>query len=93
MIDTSMPMQQSCGPMQVPVSNLSIDGTTPAEGDQVSFTVDGKVTSVDSDYATVTPEKINGEDVETGEQQGAPDESESLDQMGNRIRSQMDNGY
>lgn len=46
---------------QVPVSALEEDGVPPEEGDSVSFSVEGKVQSVDGNTATVSIDSINGE--------------------------------
>ena len=48
---------------QVPVNSLYEDGVPPEEGDQVSFSVEGKVQSVDGNMATVAIDSINGEPV------------------------------
>ena len=62
---------------KVPLDLLSEDGTPPAEGDSVSYSVDGTVQSVDAEDATVKITAVNGQPVaespsdETTEDQGA----------------------
>jgi hypothetical protein len=45
----------------VPLKALSVDGTPPAEGDEVEFTTKGKVTRVDGEHAYVEAAEVNGE--------------------------------
>lgn len=62
---------------RVPLDLLSEDGTPPAEGDSVSYSVDGTVQSVDAEDAIVKVEAVNGQPVaespadETAEDSGA----------------------
>ena len=71
----------------VPVNALAEDGVPPEEGDQVSFSCEGKIQSVSGSSATVSIDSINGEPVgeeasessqeeatepETGTEGGAP---------------------
>lgn len=53
---------------------------TPAVGDQVEFTVSGKVTRVDGGMISVMPETINGSPA-----QAEPTEEESLDHEMNEM--------
>lgn len=63
---------------RVPLDLLSEDGTPPAEGDSVSYQVDGTVTAVDAEDATIKITAVNGQPVnesaseEAGEDTGAP---------------------
>ena len=43
----------------VPLATLMIDGTPPAVGDPVEFTIRGTVASIDGDTAQITAETIN----------------------------------
>jgi len=63
---------------KVPLDLLSEDGTPPAQGDQVSYSVDGTVQSTDAEDATVKITAVNGQPVaespadEASEDQGPP---------------------
>src|SRR5258705_10951769 len=62
---------------KVPLDLLSEDGTPPAQGDSLSYSVDGTVQSVDAEDATVKITGVNGQPVgeaagnEPAEDQGA----------------------
>ena len=62
---------------KVPLDLLSEDGTPPAQGDSVSYSVDGTVQSTDAEDATVKITAVNGQpvaespDEETAEDQGS----------------------
>ena len=43
----------------VPLATLMIDGTPPAVGDPVEFTIRGTVASIEGDVAQITAETIN----------------------------------
>lgn len=45
----------------VSIASLAEDGVTPGIGDEVSFTVTGRIHSLEGDVACVTPETVNGE--------------------------------
>ena len=52
--------------LDIPISALQVadeDGSmiVPAEGDAVSFTIDGSVESIGDEYAVVGMESVNGE--------------------------------
>lgn len=47
----------------VPLSLLAEDGVPPAEGDTVSYSVDGTVQGVDGDSATIKIDAVNGQPV------------------------------
>ena len=49
---------------RVPLDLLSEDGVPPAEGDSVSYSVDGTVQSVDGDSADIKIESVNGQPVD-----------------------------
>jgi hypothetical protein len=51
----------------VPVAALALDGTAPAEGDDVTYTVKGTVTRIEGDCAYVKPSSINDEPVKEKE--------------------------
>lgn len=61
-----------------PLDAFGIDGTPPAEGDEVEFTTKGVVTRVDGTNAYVTPSEVNGQPVmqDGGGMSGMPDENE-----------------
>lgn len=63
----------------IPAAALAIDGTNPEEGDAVEFTVKGKVSGVNGDKITVTPETINGEPV--GKPEEKPENMSDDDMM------------
>jgi hypothetical protein len=48
---------------KVPLDLLSEDGVPPAQGDSVSYQVDGSVASVTGDAAEISIEAINGQPV------------------------------
>jgi hypothetical protein len=48
---------------KVPLDLLSEDGVPPAQGDKVSYSVDGTVDAVTGDEATITLDAINGQPV------------------------------
>jgi hypothetical protein len=49
----------AAGTVPVPLAALSVDGTAPAQGDPVEFSVKGIVVSVDGQIANVQVESIN----------------------------------
>lgn len=58
--DKGEPAAEEAGEEQcVPLKALEIDGTAPAVGDSVEYTVRGKIASVEGDHAYVTAETIN----------------------------------
>ena len=76
---------------KVPLDLVSEDGTPPAEGDTLSYQVDGTVQSVDAEDATVKITAVNGQPVaespadETSEDQGSGGPSTA--DMGAALRS------
>ena len=58
---------------KVPLDLLSEDGVPPAQGDSVSYSVDGTVQSVDAEDATIKIESVNGEPVSEEEANEPPD--------------------
>jgi len=48
---------------KVPLDLLSEDGVPPAQGDKVSYSVDGTVDAVTDDEATITLDAINGKPI------------------------------
>jgi hypothetical protein len=78
---SAKPKSADTSTCSVPLDSLEQDGTPPAEGDSVSFSVDGTVQSIDGDNATVKIEAING-DPTSGEQDESDDDTgPSSDQM------------
>lgn len=69
------------GDMCVPLSALSVDGTPPADGDQVEFTTKGKVSRVEGDHAYIAPSEVNGEPYTAPAEQAEPTEEESDEEM------------
>jgi hypothetical protein len=68
----------------VPLDLLSEDGVPPAQGDKVSYSVDGTVQSVSGDNADVKIDAVNGQPVEgsAGEEAGeSPAEETAEDQQ------------
>jgi hypothetical protein len=61
----------------VPIDSLEQDGTPPEEGDDVSFSVDGTVQSIDGDNATIKIEAINGEPTSGSDDEGNDDDTSS----------------
>jgi hypothetical protein len=68
----------------VPLDLLSEDGVPPAEGDKVSYSVDGTVQSVDGNNANVEIDAVNGQPVEgsAAEEAGESPEEESAEDSG-----------
>jgi hypothetical protein len=62
---------------KIPLDLLAQDGVPPEQGDDVSFSVDATVKSVDADDATVSITSVNGEPVSGS---GADDESTEPDE-------------
>lgn len=58
----------------VPLASLAADGTPPAEGDEVTYTVKGKITRVDGDNAYVTATTINDQPVPEDEPKTSPED-------------------
>lgn len=64
----------------VPLATLMIDGTPPAVGDPVEFTIRGTVASIDGDTAQITAKTINDQPV-TAEDSMNPDKMSDQDVM------------
>lgn len=58
----------------VPLAALSLEGTAPAVGDAVEFTVAGKVTRIEGGHAYIAVETLNGEPLP---QQASPAEADA----------------
>jgi hypothetical protein len=78
---------------KVPLDLLAEDGVPPAEGDQVSYSVDGTVQSVDAENATIKLTAINGQPVsdesasdEATEDQSQPPGGPSTADLGAKLR-------
>lgn len=65
----------SAGEHCVPAAALAVDGTPPAAGDDVEYTVRGKVTRLEGDKAYVQAETVNGEPVPAA---AAPDADDPM---------------
>lgn len=65
--------------MCVPSRALAVDGTAPAEGDEVEFTVKGKCRRTEGENTYVEPETINGEEV--GKPEESPEDNSDEDMM------------
>lgn len=90
MNDTSLPSAEH-DMIYVPIDSIAIDGVAPEIGDEVDLAITARVDSVEGDQACVVPVRVNGQDVESAPE--ATGEEESLEDMGNRLRSQVDSGY
>jgi hypothetical protein len=64
-------------PICLPAASLAEGDTPPAEGDPVSFTIDGTVEKTDGTTVWIKPLKVNGEDI-TDDSSGAS--SDAMDQ-------------
>lgn len=62
----------------VPLGALSIDGTAPAQGDEVDYTVKGKIARIEGEKAYVTPATINGEPIAAEESPSEPAEDDAM---------------
>jgi hypothetical protein len=60
---------------RVPLDLLSEDGVPPAEGDSVSYSVDGTVQSVDAENANIKIESVNGQPVDESSAQEAAEDA------------------
>ena len=63
---------------KVPVNALAEDGVPPEQGDDVSYSVEGKVQSISGPTATVSIDSINGEPV--GEEASESPEEEAAEE-------------
>ena len=57
------PTAAASSTVPVPLAALAVDGTPPAEGDEVSFTVSGRIVSTDGQMAQVEVATINDQPV------------------------------
>ena len=60
---------------KVPLDLLAEDGVPPQEGDSVSYQVDGTVTAVDAENATIKIEAVNGQPVDESSAQEATEDA------------------
>jgi hypothetical protein len=81
------------GTCSVPISAISVDGTPPAPGDKVNFSVEGIVGDVSGGMADVQIKSIDGQATENDASEnsqegpgGSPGSPESLSAMGSRLR-------
>ncbi len=65
----------------VPADAFKIAGTAPEEGDEVTFTGKGKVTSVDGDQICVSPTEINGKPVTAAPDDDGDDDDDDDSEM------------
>lgn len=49
--------------IKLPLAALAIEGTAPAPGDRVSFTVEGTISAASGDEGDILIETVNGEPV------------------------------
>lgn len=56
----------SAGTVPVPLTALAIDGTPPAAGDDVSFSVAGRIVAIDGEMAQVEVASINDQPMAAG---------------------------
>jgi hypothetical protein len=84
-------MNEQC----VPTAALEVDGTAPAEGDEVEFSVKGKVTRAEGGNTYVNVTAINGQDVskDEPEAQGNDEEGGDEDMMNAAKKADGDSGY
>ena len=61
--------------VQIPLDLLSEDGVPPAQGDSVSFSVDGTVQSVDAENGTIKIDAVNGQPVDESSAQEATEDA------------------
>jgi len=66
--DTTTSTPKSADDICIPSVALAVDGTEPAEGDEVEFTVKGTVTSSADGRTHVKPSTVNGEPVDQPEE-------------------------
>ncbi|HEY4360332.1 MAG TPA: hypothetical protein VGN17_05165 [Bryobacteraceae bacterium] len=76
---------QTQAQLVLPASAVSADGSEPQVGDDVSVTVDGKVSQSQNGMVTITPSAVNGQPVDQAQQQSEP----SLDDMRSQLISQF----
>jgi len=57
------PSTPTAGTVAVPLAPLAIDGTPPAEGDEVTFTVTGRIVSARGGQAQVQVATINDQPI------------------------------
>jgi hypothetical protein len=60
---------------KVPLDLLAEDGVPPAQGDAVSYSVDGTVQSVDAENAVIKIESVNGQPVDESSAQEATEDA------------------
>lgn len=53
----------SAAEQPVPLAALSLDGTPPGEGDDVTFTITGKVARIEGEMAIIVPSAINDQPI------------------------------
>jgi hypothetical protein len=57
----------TAGTVPVPLAALAVDGVSPAQGDNVSFTVTGRIVSAEGQSAQVQVETINDQPIAADE--------------------------
>jgi hypothetical protein len=74
------PKAEGMNELCVPLASLSLqddEGTQPAQGDMVDFSVAGTVSRIEGDKAYVTIKKVNGEDLSNEEsEEGEAEENQ-----------------
>jgi len=58
----------------LPSQNLAVEGVEPENGDEVEFTVKGKVSRAEGGFTYVTPSMVNGEPVAASAKKEEPAE-------------------
>jgi hypothetical protein len=73
----------------LPVSAVAVEGVAPEQGDQISHMIDGTVDKVDGGMVHIDVTKVDGTDVESGENDEADDEKdqEPADSAEDNLRS------
>jgi hypothetical protein len=83
--------EQTGGEQVVPLAALEIDGTAPAVGDDVSYTVAGKIARVEGGHAYVTASTINDQPATKPTAPAA--EMSDADVMAAAKKADEDDGY
>jgi hypothetical protein len=69
---TEMPAAESAEKSHcVPAAALAIDGAAPEVGDEVEYTVKGRVARIEGGEAYITPEMVNGQPAALAEEPAA----------------------
>lgn len=77
----------------VPTAALAIDGTAPAQGDEVEYTVRGRIARVEGGKSYVTPETINDQPAAVEEEKSPEDMSDEDMMAAAKKADDEDDGY